>query len=256
MVDWECELHTLLRDKNVGCGYGPSEAISWAFETADRLIVLEDDCFPSKSFFSFCDDLLEKYEDDKRIWIIGGLSIHAKSSFFGDKDYIFSHHAHTWGWATWKNRWEQFDMFIEDAPEFLNQGGAANVFDYKPYVRYFNKKLKNVYLNIEDEVKHSWDTQWDYTRAKNGGIGIIPRINLIQNTGADNGTHSSVGGEAVSIMTEEFEYDLVHPTFVLRNKSYDDYHYRHYLCQSKFRLLLGSLTDLTKLKYYIGILRQ
>ena len=28
-IDWECELHTLFRDENVGCGRGPSEAISW-----------------------------------------------------------------------------------------------------------------------------------------------------------------------------------------------------------------------------------
>ena len=31
-VDWECEVHTLFRDENVGCGYGPYSAISWVFE--------------------------------------------------------------------------------------------------------------------------------------------------------------------------------------------------------------------------------
>lgn len=256
MVDWECDLHKLIREKNVGCGYGPYSAISWAFETTESLIVLEDDCFPSKSFFSFCDELLDRYADDKRIWIIGGLSIHARSSFFGKYDYLFSHHAHTWGWATWKNRWEQFDMFVKDVPEFLEQGGAYNVFDYKPYVKRFNKKIKSVYQNIECEVKHSWDTQWDYVRVKNGGLGIVPRLNLIQNMGADNGTHNSVGGEAVSIKADEFKDALNHPKFVLRNKSYDDYHYKHYLCQSKIRILFGALKDWNKMKCYIKILRK
>ena len=61
MVDWECEINTLFRKENVGCGFGPSQAISWAFETTDRLIVLEDDCLPSQSFFSYCEELLDKY---------------------------------------------------------------------------------------------------------------------------------------------------------------------------------------------------
>lgn len=256
MVDWECELHTLFHEKNVGCGYGPSMAISWAFETAEKLIVLEDDCFPSISFFSFCEELLRRYEEDKRIWIIGGLSIHSKSKYFGAYDYLFSHHAHTWGWATWKNRWEQFDMFIKDAPIFLKEGGAFNVYDYKPYVKRFNRKLKRVFLNIEREVKHSWDTQWDYVRAKNGGLGVVPRINLIQNTGAVNGTHNSIGGNAVSIVTEEFEGQLSHPMFVLRNKYYADYHYKHYLCQSNIRLLLNALVNRDVFKSYVRILKK
>lgn len=253
MVDWDCELHTMLRDVNVGCGYGPSEAISWAFETTDRLIVLEDDCFPSKSFFSYCDELLEKYENDMRIWIIGGLSIYPNSKYFGQSDYLFSHHAHTWGWATWKSRWKEFDMYVRDVPEFIASGGSANVFDYKPFINWFNKKLKSIHKNIDEEVKHSWDTQWDYARAKNGGLGVVPRINLIQNTGADNGTHSSLGGDATFVPTEEFANNLRHPNFVLRNKEYDDFHYRHYLCPSKTRLLYGAITNWDKLQYYLKL---
>ena len=254
MVNWNCDLHTLFRENNVGCGFGPSDAISWAFETSDRLIVLEDDCFPSKSFFSFCDDLLERYEEDKRIWIIGGLSIYAKSKFFRDADYLFSHQAHTWGWATWKNRWKEFDMYVKDAPKFLNEGGAFNVFDYKPYVKWFNNKILNIYQNIDKEIKHSWDTQWDYARAKNGGLGIIPRINLIQNTGAENGTHSSIGADASSIPTEEFDKEIIHPTFVLRNKEYDDYHYKHYLRPNKLRLLISAITNKDKFRFYLALL--
>ena len=34
-VDWPCEVHTLFREKNVGCGFGPAEAITWAFENED-----------------------------------------------------------------------------------------------------------------------------------------------------------------------------------------------------------------------------
>lgn len=95
-VDWDCNLRTLIRDNNVGCGLGPSEAISWAFKFVDKLIVLEDDCFPSSSFFPYCQELLELYENDKRIWLISGLSIHQNSAFLPIK-IIYFRGMHTLG---------------------------------------------------------------------------------------------------------------------------------------------------------------
>ena len=31
-LDWECELHTNFSTVNLGCGHGPSSAITWFFE--------------------------------------------------------------------------------------------------------------------------------------------------------------------------------------------------------------------------------
>lgn len=53
IVDWDCDVQYRFLEHNLGCGPGPSTAISWAFEREDRLIILEDDCVPSKSFFDF-----------------------------------------------------------------------------------------------------------------------------------------------------------------------------------------------------------
>lgn len=69
-IDWDCELHTLFQEKNLGCGWGPATAITWAFENEDRLVVLEDDCVPALAFFPFCNEMLERYKDDNRIWRI------------------------------------------------------------------------------------------------------------------------------------------------------------------------------------------
>ena len=50
-VDWDCEVKTLFRDKNLGCKYAVSSAIDWFFENEEMGIILEDDCLPSQSFF-------------------------------------------------------------------------------------------------------------------------------------------------------------------------------------------------------------
>ena len=73
-IDWECEVHQLYQKKNYGCD--PSEYISqkWAFSHADKCIVLEDDDVPSVSFFRFCKEMLDRYENDTRISMIAGFN--------------------------------------------------------------------------------------------------------------------------------------------------------------------------------------
>ena len=52
-VDWDCEVKTLFRDKNLGCKVAVSSAIDWFFENVEEGIILEDDCLPSTSFLWF-----------------------------------------------------------------------------------------------------------------------------------------------------------------------------------------------------------
>lgn len=225
-VDWPCEVHTLFREKNVGCGFGPAGAISWAFENEDRVIVLEDDCVPSQSFFLFCDEMLERYKDDERVNIVSGRSHQHGSKFFEKYDYVFTHYAHTWGWATWKRVWNQFDMYMRDVPEFISEGGARNVLATEKIADKANRGLEKKFEIIDKEVTHSWDSQWAYTRLKTG-LGIVPSHNLIHNIG-DIGTHA-YSPVNTDMPAEEMPEKLRHPKYVLVNREYDIFHYEHFL---------------------------
>ena len=88
-IDWECEVKTLFREQNLGCKYAVSGAIDWFFENEEMGIILEDDCLPSQSFFWFCEELLERYKDDMRVWHIGGSNFQ-NGIKRGDGDYYFS----------------------------------------------------------------------------------------------------------------------------------------------------------------------
>ena len=52
-IDWDCEVKTLFRVENLGCGKAVSEAITWFFEHVEQGIILEDDCIPHPTFFLF-----------------------------------------------------------------------------------------------------------------------------------------------------------------------------------------------------------
>ena len=97
-VDWECDVNTLFRVENLGCKRGPSEGISWFFEHEDEGIILEDDCLPDQSFFSFCEELLERYRNDTRIMAISGNNFqHGRKRT--EYSYYFSRYFHGWGWT-------------------------------------------------------------------------------------------------------------------------------------------------------------
>lgn len=227
-VDWACDVHTLFQKKNQGCGYGPAEAISWAFENEDCLIVLEDDCVPSQSFFRFCDEMLERYKNDYRVNIVSGRSHHAGTKFFEDKDYILTHYAHTWGWATWKRAWKLFDIRMNDVPSFLKEGGFINILFTEEEAKFFNNWLSRIHQNIDKECTHSWDAQWVYARLKNGGLGIVPARNLIQNIG-EFGTHSSGHHKAFELLSEELPCVLRHPLYVIPCREYDCMHFHNHI---------------------------
>ena len=67
LVDWDCELHTLFPEANVGAGSGPFGAIDWFLTSVERGIILEDDVVASPQFFAFASEMLDRYEDDHRV---------------------------------------------------------------------------------------------------------------------------------------------------------------------------------------------
>ena len=52
-INWDCEVKMLFRAENIGVGRGVSEGISWFFDHVEEGIILEDDCIPHPTFFSF-----------------------------------------------------------------------------------------------------------------------------------------------------------------------------------------------------------
>ncbi|MCS7029805.1 MAG: nucleotide-diphospho-sugar transferase, partial [Bacteroidia bacterium] len=136
-IDWDCEVKTLFRDKNLGCGRAVSEAITWFFEHEEMGIILEDDTVPSLSFFWFCEELLKKYKDDKRIGMISGNNFQDGIKR-GDGDYYFSIYNHIWGWATWRDRWEGYDFELDS---FKDDKFIEELFVNKKAIKYW----KNIF---------------------------------------------------------------------------------------------------------------
>ena len=188
-VDWPCKVKTIFRDKNLGCKKGVSSAITWFFEHEEQGIILEDDCLPNKSFFWFCEELLNLYKYNEKIYMISGFNKQGQWRI-KNQDYFFSFLGGIWGWATWRRAWKHYDIEMTALEYMIKQ----NLFE-----RQMGKKLglvrKNELFNAKKRILNgiidTWDYQWALTRHKYKGISCVPCKNLIQNIGFnENATHT------------------------------------------------------------------
>jgi hypothetical protein len=141
-VDWECEVKTLFRKENLGCKVAVSSAIDWFFENEEQGIILEDDCLPDASFYGFCENLLDYYKNDERVFHISGNNFQ-DGIIRGDGSYYFSKYNHSWGWATWRRVWKTYDV---------NMKGLTKALDLKVFENTLSKSELSFWLNCFEEI--------------------------------------------------------------------------------------------------------
>ena len=211
-INWECEVKTLFRNENLGCKYAVSEAVDWFFNNEEMGIILEDDCLPSQSFFWFCEELLVKYKDDMRVWHISGDNFQS-GLIRGDGDYYFSKYNHIWGWATWSNRWDYYDVEMKSFSRFNKEGLIKSIFYKNDTKKYWSA----IFTRVSQGKIDTWDYQWTYTALCNNGLSITPNKNLISNIGfGPEATHTFDLGSPQSVLeSEEVSFPLKHPSFMM-----------------------------------------
>ena len=220
--DLHNNIRTLFKEKNTGLKYNIPEALDWVFETFDRTIILEDDCFPDKSFFKFCNILLEKYNNDQRIAQISG------NNFLNFRDYVrrnndsyfFSKFTSSWGWATWKDKWQSvYDEDIRLWPIFKNEGWIKDFLKNEKSENFWTKYLERRYQLKDDD----WDKPWTLANFMNNRLSIFPNKNLISNTGNDSAAAHKNPKKWNSMKLEEMKFPLKHPKFIVCDTQVDDF---------------------------------
>ena len=191
-----------------------SSGLDWIFSKEEKAIILEDDCLPDVSFFSFCEELLERYAQDQRVMSICGGN-YQDGKVRNDASYYFSKYPRIWGWASWSRAWKYYDVNMCKWPEFRDGrwlidflGGdiAAS--------RYWYAQFEAVYHNRID----TWDFQWQLAHWLYRGLTIIPNRNLISNIGfGEEATHTVAHNSIAELPLENICFPLKHPRFIVEN---------------------------------------
>jgi hypothetical protein len=227
-IDWECDVRKNFSSKNLGVGRRPASGISWVFDQVDRAIILEDDCLPHPTFFSYCAELLEKYKDHDEVMHISGRSVFPEKPAAASS-YYFSRSLSGWGWATWSRAWQRFDFDMQSWPDFKKSDVLHETLNHQRAEKFFWHIFEKLYNGNRRNGKRrnvGWDMQWNYAVWANKGLGIRPYANLIYYMGLEEYTSSFwARREHVDFPLSEMEFPLKHPPAVAPDKEADQYAY-------------------------------
>jgi len=216
-VDWDCNLKTVFRDENLGCGTNVTLSIDWFFENEEYGIILEDDCVPVHSFFSYAEELLLHYKNDERVGMISGNNHHSNFSSVSES-YFFSKFYMCWGWATWRRSWQNMDFEMT----WLKTDRKKDIIGNIGYGKTSYLHWKNNVKNITDDIVDTWDFQWCFAMAAQNQLCIVPKKNLVSNIGFGKEATHTIGKARQSYgIVDELSFPLKHPQYILADKEYD-----------------------------------
>ncbi len=225
--EWPCQVHKLWQDNHLGKSQMIYTAIKWFFDHEEEGIILFEDTVPGYDFFPYCEQLLEKYRNDKQIYSINGSYLrhrsrkrYKKRMKKGLSSYFFSAYASTWGFATWKNRWSDFSLSLD---QYSKDNFEQIV---SPYMKKNKQKIYwiNRFNIIKKQKKPHWAYQYNFHIWAHQGLCISPYLNLVTNLGfkkQDQRKLRRLRRNAYPIMP------LTHPDSVAQDFKEDKYMFKH-----------------------------
>jgi hypothetical protein len=208
-IDWDCQVQRNYSDVNLGCKRRMSSGMNWVFTETERAILIEDDCLPDPTFFPYCQQLLDRYENDDRVMTIGGANFQ-----FGVRrtpfSYYFSAIHHIWGWATWRRAWKHYDVDMKQWPMVSQTDFPGEMIP--PYAAAFHKKMM---VETYEGRLDTWDYQWVFACWMRRALCVLPEVNLVSNLGYGPGaTHCRKPDAFAAVPTEPIAFPLEHPSKV------------------------------------------
>lgn len=169
----------------------------------ESIIVLEDDILCTPGFIEFCVNGLKVFREKDNVASIHGycppLSVPPLKPFFLKG-------ADCWGWATWKDRWADFDQDANSLVRKLDLLGHKTVREFNFDGAYdFYSMLKQQ----RDGEIDSWAVRWHASNFLDSKLTLYPPVSLVENIGLDgSGTHFKISDHSHQVKPQNRSYDL------------------------------------------------
>lgn len=170
------------RDKNWGLASNIIDGVTEVINQYGKIIVMEDDIVTSWAYLSFMNQALDFYQNENKVWHISGWNYPIKTGDLGDG--FFWRVMNCWGWATWEDRWANF----EKNPQGIIDNWSAEK------KRHFDLDGSDVFwpqviANAEGKM-NTWAIFWYATLYEQGGLCLNPSQSYVDNIGLDgSGMH-------------------------------------------------------------------
>jgi hypothetical protein len=177
-------------ETNQGLANSIIRGVTTVINIFGKVIVLEDDLITSLNFLDYMNQALDYYEKTSRIFSISGFTFDLPALKKHKNDYYFGFRASSWGWATWKDRWEEIDWELNNYSSFISDRDAKLAFN-KNRGSDMVSMLKNQMTGKID----SWAIRWCYHQFLEKSLTVFPCTSKIYNIGfGSKATHTANKG--------------------------------------------------------------
>ncbi len=172
------------RDVNIGLAQNIIDGVTKIINQYGKIIVLEDDIVTSPYFLNFMNDSLNFYEKTSKVWHISGWNYPISDENLDD---VFLYRTmNCWGWATWKDRWNNYE---KNPQKLLSSFSEKNIYEFNldNATNFWEQVEKN-----HTKQMNTWAIFWYTTIFKNQGLCLNPTQSFVENIGFD-GTGTNTG---------------------------------------------------------------
>jgi hypothetical protein len=170
------------RKANLGLARSIVDGVTALCERHGRVIVLEDDVWPTPFFLRYVNSALTRYADEERVFSIGCFTFDTDERL---PNTFFQEMPDCWGWGVWQRSWRAFEPDGAKLYEALRQRGLLRAFDLDGAYPYA--------AMLRDQVlgrNASWAVRWYASVFLAGGLALYPGASVTNNIGQDaSGTH-------------------------------------------------------------------
>lgn len=173
---------TINRDSNYGLASSIMDGVTMILEKHETVIVLEDDLVVSPYFLHYMNDSLIRYQCNERVGQIGACNIFACGEKFPQSFFIPI--PDCLGWATWKNRWINFEPDAAKLLESLKQGNLIHKFNV-----YGSYDMLGMLKNQINGQGTSWAVRWTAVCVINNWLTLYPNPSFTNHIESYNSTN-------------------------------------------------------------------
>ena len=204
-------LHYTFSDIHKGLAPSVINGVSEVINQFGKAIIVEDDLIVSSNFLSFMNKGLEFYECEKMAFSICGYTNKVISPVGYNYNTYFCTRSSSWGWGTWKDRWNSVDWELVDWDA------------HKANAKEFNKWGGSDCWKILNDWYHgrnsSWAIRFCYAQFLQNRLSLFPLISKVCNNGFDGkGTHAKKWSRFKSVFDIGEDKDFRFPVDISINK--------------------------------------
>jgi hypothetical protein len=186
-LDW-IEPVMFARTENLGLSESIRFGLDRLFTDHDTAVVVEDDVCVAPEFYDYACRALAHYGDAEHVAGITGLRYPFSRRVLDDYpfDVFLSPRFSSWGWATWKDRWERF---VFDHATLRRQLAARS--DLRPERAGADMRWMLEQAVVEESLTGAWDASSAANMLLHDLYFDTPTWNMVENSGLLEGTHQA-----------------------------------------------------------------